>query len=69
MEKPDIQPTASHTEKANAVSHDGFDDIAPDAVGGHSVADLPKNYYTNWRVIGTIVVSDLVGRTSLRSSG
>jgi hypothetical protein len=33
------------------------DDISREALGGHSIADLPKNYYRSLRFIASFFVS------------
>lgn len=56
MEAKESTPAASQLETAPGTSLHGFDEVAPEAIGGRSSAELPKHYYASFQVIGTVVV-------------
>jgi hypothetical protein len=58
MEK--VERVTEHDEFHPDSSSDIADSIANEAFGGHSIQDLPKNYFWNYRFIGSFVVSSLV---------
>ncbi|OAG44853.1 hypothetical protein AYO21_00815 [Fonsecaea monophora] len=63
METKETAPFDSHVESSSRTSLDGFDEVAPDAIGGRSVAELPKKYFTSIKLIGSVVAFSL-GYTS-----
>lgn len=56
MDTKESGPLDSQVESASGTSLHGFDEVAPDAIGGRSVAELPRKYYSSLKVIGSVVV-------------